>query len=137
MLHDIGVSEEKAVELLLEHWNEHCDPPWSESELTDDTHSPVYHAYEYSQNEAGSKGLRDNVATFTGITRNGVPVARKKATEASRFRLRDEQEQDERAPPVWLVPNWIQEASTVMLFGPPRRSRCRPLLRSRKESTWN
>ncbi len=120
MLHDIGVSEEKAVELLLEHWNEECTPPWTESELIDETHSPVSHAYKYSQNEAGSKGLGDYTAEFSGITRNGEPIAGASgASESSRFRLRNEQEQDSRPPPAWVVPGWIQECSTVMLYGPP------------------
>ena len=141
MLHDIGVSEETAIGLLLEHWNEECSPPWAEGELTDETHSPVYHAFEYAQNEAGSKGLRDNVATFTGITRNGASVntgsghkERNQVLEGkdapvsgvasqqrgcSRFRLRNEQEQDNRPPPEWIIPGWIQEASTVLLYAPP------------------
>lgn len=124
MLHDIGVSDEMAIELILEHWNDHCEPPWTESELTDETHSPVYHAYTYAQNEAGSKGVRDNQANFTGILRDGLHVGISSATDRqdpgnSRFKLRSEAEQDTRPDPVWIVPGWVQEASTILLYGPP------------------
>lgn len=128
-LHDIGISRELAVDLLLEHWNDHCDPPWSEEELTDETHSPVYHAFEYAQNEPGSKGLNSIGAGFEGITRNGVSVAgaadsgsglrEEKPARLDEFYPRDESEQSARQPPEWYIPGWLQHKSTVMVYGPP------------------
>jgi hypothetical protein len=40
---DFGVSEGVALDLLLEHWNERCEPPWSVNELE----TIVSHAYQY------------------------------------------------------------------------------------------
>ena len=47
-----GCSIDKTVELLLEDWNERCDPPWSPEELT----RTVSNAWHYKQSAAG----RDN-----------------------------------------------------------------------------
>lgn len=47
---DFGVSEGLAVELLLEHWNERCSPPW----LPDELLRKVGHAARYRQNPPGN-----------------------------------------------------------------------------------
>ena len=47
---DFGVSEGLAVELLLEHWNERCSPPWLPEELQ----RKVGHAARYRQNPPGN-----------------------------------------------------------------------------------
>lgn len=49
---DRGVSPETALDLMLEHWNERCDPPWEPDDLAE----IVAHAYRYGQAPAG----RDN-----------------------------------------------------------------------------
>ncbi len=33
MMHGFGLSEDRAMTVLLEHWNPRCEPPWSEDEL--------------------------------------------------------------------------------------------------------
>jgi hypothetical protein len=47
---DLGVSEPVALELMLEHWNERCSPPW----VPDDLERKVGNAYRYGQNAPGS-----------------------------------------------------------------------------------
>ncbi len=131
MLHDIGVSADVAIELMLEHWSDHCDPPWTEEELTDATHSPVYHAFSYAQNDAGSKGLRDNISLFSGIKGADAPdrgndvgdgrggAETGSSLNLSEFYPRDEAEQNDRPDPEWVVDGWLQKSSLVLLFGPP------------------
>lgn len=46
---DLGVDASVATELLLEHWNHKCQPPWSPQELQ----YKVENAYSYGQNEQG------------------------------------------------------------------------------------
>jgi hypothetical protein len=58
-LHDIGVSEHRALEILDTHWSPRCSPPFPREtghgvEGLEDT---VSHAYEYAQNQAGSKSV--------------------------------------------------------------------------------
>lgn len=50
-LKDMGVSQTKAVELALEHWNERCAPPWS----AEDLERKAANAYRYGQNAPGAK----------------------------------------------------------------------------------
>lgn len=66
---DLGASEESAIELILENWNPHCEPPWDPEELHDATYSPIRHAFQYAQNEAGCLAVRDPVQVFAGIRR--------------------------------------------------------------------
>jgi hypothetical protein len=47
---DFGVSESLAVELLTEHWNERCQPPWSSEELK----AKARNAYAYGARPVGA-----------------------------------------------------------------------------------
>lgn len=49
---DLCISEEKCRELMLEHWNERCDPPWSADEIE----VPIRNAYRYAKDRPGNKG---------------------------------------------------------------------------------
>lgn len=47
---EYGLSEAKCVELMMEHWNPRCEPPWDISELT----LKVANAYAYASKAQGS-----------------------------------------------------------------------------------
>lgn len=57
---DRGVSEATALELLLEDWNERCEPPWPVLELQ----AKVQNAYAYAQRGEGEKSPE---AYFGGV----------------------------------------------------------------------
>lgn len=44
VLREKGLSEDKACELMLEHWNDRCQPPWSDEELA----GVVKNAFNYA-----------------------------------------------------------------------------------------
>lgn len=46
---DLGVNEVQALELMLEHWNERCEPPWEISELT----KKIENAFDYGLKSQG------------------------------------------------------------------------------------
>lgn len=46
---DFGVSVDNALELMLDHWNEKCQPPWNPDELL----MKIDNAYAYGQNRPG------------------------------------------------------------------------------------
>jgi hypothetical protein len=48
-LHDMGISIDKGVELLAEHWNEECQPPWPPEMLR----QKMSNAYDFAQSEPG------------------------------------------------------------------------------------
>ena len=119
-LHDIGLTEETAIEMFLEHYNPHCIPPWTEEELTDDEHhSPIRNAFEYAQNEAGSKALDVNPSDFAGIKRKHRQQDTARDPSTDEFRVLGECDQDALPEPEWVIPGWFQERTTVMLYGPP------------------
>lgn len=59
-LKDFGVSEDMAVDLMAEHWNDRCSPPWD----IEDLKTKVRNAYEY-----GARPLGDlhPMADFAGV----------------------------------------------------------------------
>jgi hypothetical protein len=52
---DHGVTEDMALELLLEHWNPRCEPPWDQDELR----GKVHRAYQKRQNDIGSHAIEE------------------------------------------------------------------------------
>ena len=50
---EIGVSAERAADLMAEHWNERCLPPWNREELL----GIVKNAENYAQRRQGSGGV--------------------------------------------------------------------------------
>lgn len=57
---DFGVSEPAALELLLDHWNETCAPPWGPEELA----VKVENAYRYGRE---APGAASPIADFEGV----------------------------------------------------------------------
>jgi len=59
-LKDLGCSEDMAIDLLAEHWNDRCSPPWD----IDDLRTKVRNAYEY-----GTRPIGDlhPMADFAGV----------------------------------------------------------------------
>ena len=49
-LKDYGVSESNALKLMLDHWNDNCQPPWEAADLA----QKVRNAYSYGQNQIGA-----------------------------------------------------------------------------------
>ncbi len=109
---NLGLSADKAHELISEIWNPHCVPPWDE----DDLRVKIENASAYAQNEAGAWAVPPAAEAFSAALDT---LAKHQPPEKhSRFYLEDESEQDDGKDPEWLVKDLMQEASTVMLVGP-------------------
>lgn len=107
-LQDFGLSEAKVLDLVLEHWNPECEPPWDDSELE----MVVHNACNYAQNEAGSKGLLSPQEVFGHLaTAVGGPEPR------SEFYPYTIQEMRGFPKPTWLIKDMIPSGSNVMIFG--------------------
>jgi hypothetical protein len=48
---DLGIAEDTALDLMLQHWNDRCSPPWDADELA----VKVRNAYAYGQNRPGQR----------------------------------------------------------------------------------
>lgn len=72
-LKDFGVTETEATDLMLEHWNDRCLPPWGPFELA----TKVKNAYAYGENPVGSASPEahfDNVKLPTPAPEAPPPV---------------------------------------------------------------
>jgi len=103
---DRGVSPETALELMLEHWNERCAPPWE----YDDLERKVRNAAEHRQAAIG----RDNPAA--GFVPIELPDHIKDPFAARVWRYNDTAESVDAIPlRAWIVPGIaIRENITVL-----------------------
>lgn len=107
----LGLSPDKATELLLEHWNGHCQPAWDADELE----AIVQNAANYAQNEAGAFAVAPAAETFSTaldkLPKHSKPQAR------ARFTLRQIDAIMAMKEPRWLIPGLLQDRSTALLVG--------------------
>jgi hypothetical protein len=57
-LNDFGISPEKSLELMLNHWNERCEPPWDAEGLE----TIIGNATTYKENSAGADSVANDFA---------------------------------------------------------------------------
>lgn len=65
---DFGVGQMECLELLLDHWNDECQPPWSHEELA----NKVENAYRYATKTAGANAPE---AVFKPLPQAPAPQA--------------------------------------------------------------
>lgn len=111
-LGDMGISEDAAVELLGD-WNAACVPPWDADELA----RIVHNAYSYRQNDTGVATPDAGGSVFASVAL--PPHGGGQSAKRSRFRFLDEAAQDALPEPSWLIPGWLQNNSTAVLYGEP------------------
>jgi hypothetical protein len=114
-LSDLGLSEEKAVELIEEHYNPHSIPPWSHDELEAED-GPILNAFRYKQNSGGSHATEAQQTLFQEAA-SLLPTEAPSVAKRSRFYFEDEDEQDNAPDPLWLLPDVFPDQSTVLVLG--------------------
>lgn len=107
---NLGVSPKRALELIADEWNPHCIPPWDLEELR----VKVENAAQYAQNDPGAWAVAPASEVF-GTALDKLPASERE--RRSRFHPEDESEQETGKDPTWLIPELMQEASTVLLLG--------------------
>lgn len=119
---NLGLSEAKALEIILEIWNPACVPPWD----TDDIATKLANAAQYAQNEPGAwavsptserldstaldKLLADADATSESASANV-------GERAARFAWMDEDAFSRMPPPEFIIPEMLVRRSVAVLFG--------------------
>lgn len=113
---DKAISPALCYELLTEHWNPHCQPPWDDWELE----RIVGNAAAYGEDTAGGdKGFQSNEDAFAGIDlSNWQPPEQKKAERPRGHVLPMHDYADGVGDPTWLVPGFLPAQGIGMLFGP-------------------
>src|SRR3990167_6791247 len=115
MLKSFGLSEARAMEILWEHWNPCCLPPWEYEDLA----VKVTNAYCYNTSPPG------NVTPAYHVARMALefkPVLEAlgdgKQAEAGRFRFVDRAGVETIKPPEWLLEDFLTEGGYGLLVGP-------------------
>jgi hypothetical protein len=101
---DLGVSEMACLDLMLDHWNERCSPPW----MPDDLAAKVAHAYSYGQNAPGLKSPEHDfgdVPTQAESTKRGRLY----------FELPDEMQTAHESP--YLIKGFLDQGASSVVFG--------------------
>jgi hypothetical protein len=57
-LREMGLSEDTAFELMLDHWNDRCEPPWGAGQLR----VKVLNAWRYAQSDQGASSAEADFA---------------------------------------------------------------------------
>jgi hypothetical protein len=115
---DLGVSPDKAAELILELWNPHCRPEWSGEELQ----TKIENAANYRQNEIGAYAVKDPAEAWPEYLASAPDTAAKSGElrKRSRFYPLDSDEQDGLEEPKWIIPQLLQKNSLAVGYGKPK-----------------
>lgn len=117
MCKSLGLSEGTALELMWEHFNPRCEPPWDYDELS----LKVGNGYGYNTSPPGNVTPAYHVArasgSFAPVQEHLIGLGRQ--IRAGRFRLVDRPGLRTVSPPTWLVPGSIPDEVYVMLVGAP------------------
>lgn len=107
---DKAISPGLAFDLMWEHWNPHCQPPWDDFELE----TIIRNAAEYGEDtEGGVKGFQANAdafAKFEGQEFEPPPTQRDRILPLHDYA-------DNVQDPTWLIPNMIPAHGIGMLYG--------------------
>lgn len=120
---DKGISPATAFDLLWEHWNPHCQPPWDDWELE----QLVRNAAEYGEETTGAKGFETNADTFGEVagqladwkpTDGGLDETPSPAERPRGHVLPLHDYAASVGDPTWLIRGFLPAQGTVMLYGP-------------------
>ena len=119
MLKSFGISQELAFDLMWEHWNPRCSPPWSSDEV-DHFDAKVRNGYAYNTSPPGNctdaYHIAKQSAGFEKVERD-LPSGRE--VQRGRFRFVDRAGMEHIRPATWLVEDMLPEDGYAILFGGP------------------
>ena len=111
---DFGVSEDTACQLMLEHYDPRCEPPWGEDGLA----IKVGNAFAYAQNPAGSKSFAAEAASFAGaVPLDQIDGAADPHGRTSRFFSAADFAGKPVPPREWVVDGLVPFRTVTSLYG--------------------
>lgn len=110
---DKAVSPGACFDLLWEHWNPHCSPPWDDWELE----QIVRNAANYGEDtEGGVKGFQANTDAFAKF--EGQEFEPPAPVDRGRDKIKFiHTYADGVQDPTWLIPNVLPAAGVGMIYG--------------------
>lgn len=115
---NLGISPEKAHELMCDIWNPECAPPWDEDELL----TKIENASRYAQNDPGAWAVEPAEQVFASALDKlaaDPDEAQPPEPKRRRFRPLTIAELRKRPPPNWLLPGLYPEGGLSLVYGQP------------------
>ena len=109
---DKGISPGLAYDMLAEHWNPHCQPPWDEFELETKIRNAAIHGED---TDSGAKGHQSNADAFAAFA--GQEFEAPKGDRARDKLQWIHDYADNVRDPEWLIPGIIPASGTGMIYG--------------------
>lgn len=115
----LGLSGDKAQDIIEKYWNPSCVPPWSAEELR----VKIDNALLYAQNEAGawaSPPVEDLLQkdALDKLLADSIGDRPEESAPTGRFAWMDEDEFSTMPAPVWLLKDILTRDSIALLYGP-------------------
>ena len=114
-IREFGLSEETALYLLENHWNDRCEPPWDHDDLA----RKVHNAYEYAQSDIAA---RDLSKAYEGLPSALTPVYDEDPDEDPKpktFEIRALVDHKFKSKPDWLIKHLIPRIGVGVVYGAP------------------
>jgi hypothetical protein len=112
---DKGISPGLCFDLLREHWNPHCSPPWEDWELETKVRNASVHGEDTS---TGAKGFQSNVDAFAAFAGQEHSIETADKPTRRRLMVMGIDTYAKTAPmPEWLVPGIIPARGIGMIYG--------------------
>lgn len=110
---DKAISPGMAFDLMAEHWNPNCSPPWDEWELE----GIIRNAANYGEDtEGGVKGFQANEDAFAAYA--GMEFEPPKSADRARDKVMPLHDYaDNVRDPEWLIPGILPSTGTGMIYG--------------------
>lgn len=109
---DKAISPGMAFELLWEHWNPHCQPPWDDWELE----QKIRNAVEYGEDTSkGIKGFQANADAFSKFEGQEFEPPQQPERRDRVHPLHDYA--DNVQDPTWLIPGLLPAHGIGMMYG--------------------
>lgn len=117
MMKSFGISEAMAFDLIWEHYNPRCRPPWGEDQL-EHIEAKIENSYRYNTSPPGNmtKAFKEAKAREMFKPKR-QPLATGNEMRAGRFRFTDRLGMNSIAPPEWLVHDLLPSEGYAIFFG--------------------
>lgn len=113
-LRDFGLSPERSIEIMLEHYKLSPDDERREAFIT----RKVENAEAYSQNEAGAWGTTSLADSYGGYL-DSLPPEPEGGGSPDPYHVLFEAEQEALPEQTYIAPDLLPDQSIVMIYGPP------------------
>lgn len=120
MMKSYAISPETAVDLILDYWNPRCEPPWGE-DADEYFQVKVANAYKHNTSPPGNKTdayhRAKAAAGFNPVVTYAEGTLDKLVSHSPKFTLYTRAGLAAMEPPVWLIPDLLQEDTFSILYG--------------------